>query len=142
MPPYYLSPIAVDEARRVGEVQKAAFVDDPLSEVALADIPRDAYIDWCAHAFLSPSPPANHRAEYVGARDAATGELAGWALWIIPLREGETGTPAAAEVPLPSGINERVWNEFFVGLAEHKRRLMGDRKRWCACATPRFPSPH
>jgi hypothetical protein len=134
MPPYVLSPIATDEAERVGEIQQAAFADDPLTHAALAAVPRAAYIRWCADAFRRPAPPPGHRAEYVAARDSATGEIGGWAWWTIPLQAGEAAPVPAEEVPLPDAIDARVWGEFFAGLTEHKTRLMGDRPRWRACA--------
>jgi hypothetical protein len=45
MSPYAFSSIASSEARRVGEVQRAAFADDVLTLGVLARIPEDAYID-------------------------------------------------------------------------------------------------
>lgn len=130
MPPYVLSPIDIGEARRVGEVQQAAFGEDPLTLAALLEIPKDNYISWVAHLFISPDAPPAHRPEYVCARDTETKVIAGWALWMVPLTEGEEWARPETKVPLPDAINRPVWEEFFAGVTEHEQRIMGDRKRW------------
>lgn len=132
MPPYVLSSIDISEAYRVGEVQQAAFAEGDLTLAALSRVSKDAYIDWCAQSFSNPSANPGYRAEYVCARDTETGVIGGWALWAIPLAEGEEWTSAATKVPLPDGVDEFVWSAFFAGLAVPKGRIIGDRKRWGA----------
>jgi hypothetical protein len=140
MSSYVLSPTSAADAYRLGEVQQAAFVDDPLTLAATKNIPKEAYIRWIEHAITHPDPPPGHKIQYMCAREAETGEIGGWAEWIIPLDEGEEWVgPAAEKGALPEGINGPVWEDYFKSLERNKARIMGDRKRWCACHLASLP---
>jgi hypothetical protein len=142
--PFILSRPTATDAPRLAEIQQVAFVDDAFTLGPLRAVPKEAYIRWVERAFLRPRAPPGHRAEYVCARDAATGKVGGWALWSVPLADGKEGAPLGEVHMLPEGIDAPIWTEFWERNSGHIQGLLGDHKRWSACthALHRCSSAH
>jgi hypothetical protein len=131
MPSFILSPMTAADIPRLAEIQYAAFGEDQITRVCLADVPHADYTAWVAHGLAHPDPPPGQRVEVMCARDAALGEVAGWAQWQVSLAEDEQWAGAAEEkAPMPRGSNAEVFREFMAENARNKERIVGGRKRW------------
>jgi hypothetical protein len=133
---FTLSAITPADHRRMAEVQHAAFwPEDPLSVAALLDVDEEEHINWIAAGLDNPKSQPGHKFEYVCAKDV-NGKIAAWAKWAIPLGVEEQDSasgkePEGQHSTLPKGVNEEIWNAFFIELDEHEKRIMKDCAHWC-----------
>jgi hypothetical protein len=125
------SPISSKDLPRLAIIQKAGFAGDMLSLGPLANVSTEDYLRWAENDIGTPGAAPGSRMDIVCARDPQTGEIAGWARWVIPLSEGEEWVPGAEKMPLPKGADEVAFRSYFSGGGANVKRVFGDRKRWC-----------
>jgi hypothetical protein len=89
MLPYILIKPTAFDVPRLAEIQQAAFMNEPVTLGAHANVSKEDYISWASKVISRAHAPPGCEVEFVCAKDAETGEIVGWAEWAMPLDEGE-----------------------------------------------------
>lgn len=130
MTDFTLSPPTPADFRRLAEVARAAFADDAFTKLAFRDITEEDHLAWAAAGFETLSAGPGHRTLVVAARETATGVIAGYASWAVPLGPDEA-PPPEIKSELPYGMDTEAFGEMIADLSAAQNRLMGERVHWC-----------
>jgi hypothetical protein len=137
MPPYILTRPTASDVPRLADIQRAAFMNAPVTLGAHDNVSQEDYISWASKVISRAHAPPGCKVEFVCAKDVETGWIVGWAEWAMPLDEGEEPKEGGEKekIPYPEGGNEDVWNELLLTIAEYEKRTIGDRKHWCTSSS-------
>jgi hypothetical protein len=132
---YIVTPVTREDFPRLAFIQHTAFADDPMTHAALSDVSKEDGIAWCERMLAVPGGPPGFNSERLCARDPASGEIGGWALWLTPLDPAAAPRPMGERPAPPPGIKEDVWMAMRREIAGHQEQILGNSPRW---STPWF----
>jgi hypothetical protein len=128
------------EYDQLGELTALSFAQDPLRLAAFHAVSDAEYAGFMVERLRSLDselPPAT-RSFVIHARNPSTGEIVGWAKWLIPCQEGEIipHSSPSAPVIMPGGVDEIGYAEYRARYKAACAQMLGDQKKYGVSLKP------